>query len=101
MDRQVRRTIAIRPDAERRNHPGFAAGTQSDAVLRSRRARRTRAMFPPLTGSVGFSLDVVFARRHRRHTQTSVAHELGISQDAISRLEQRSYLLLSTLRKKV
>ncbi|MCY4382587.1 MAG: helix-turn-helix transcriptional regulator [Nitrospinae bacterium] len=40
-------------------------------------------------------------REARRLTQVSVARELGIGQDAVSRLEQRSDLLLSTLRKTV
>ncbi|MDE0031511.1 MAG: helix-turn-helix transcriptional regulator [Deltaproteobacteria bacterium] len=40
-------------------------------------------------------------REARRLTQMSVARELGIGQDAVSRLEQRSDLLLSTLRKTV
>lgn len=40
-------------------------------------------------------------RKARKLTQVSVARELGVSQDAISRLEQRSDLLLSTLRKTV
>ena len=40
-------------------------------------------------------------RKARQLTQASVARELGISQDAISRLEQRSDLLLSTLRRTV
>ncbi len=40
-------------------------------------------------------------RKARALTQASVARELGISQDAISRLEQRSDLLLSTLRRTV
>ena len=34
-------------------------------------------------------------------TQASVARELGIGQDAVSRLEQRSDLLLSTLKRTV
>jgi transcriptional regulator with XRE-family HTH domain len=37
----------------------------------------------------------------RQLTQVSVARELGVGQDAVSRLEQRSDLLLSTLRKTV
>ncbi len=40
-------------------------------------------------------------RKARALTQASVARELGISQDAISRLEQRSDFLLSTLRRTV
>ena len=40
-------------------------------------------------------------RKARQLTQVSVSRELGVSQDAVSRLEQRSDLLLSTLRKTV
>ena len=40
-------------------------------------------------------------REARALTQASVARELGIGQDAVSRLEKRSDLLLSTLRKTV
>jgi transcriptional regulator with XRE-family HTH domain len=40
-------------------------------------------------------------RKARQLTQVSVARELGVGQDAVSRLEQRSDLLLSTLRKTV
>ena len=40
-------------------------------------------------------------RKARRLTQAHVASELGISQDGVSRLEKRSDLLLSTLRKTV
>ena len=40
-------------------------------------------------------------RKARALTQASVARELGIGQDAISRLEKRSDLLLSTLRRTV
>ena len=40
-------------------------------------------------------------RKARQMTQMSVARQLGISQDGVSRLEQRSDLLLSTLRRTV
>jgi DNA-binding XRE family transcriptional regulator len=40
-------------------------------------------------------------RRARRLTQVSVAKALGITQDSVSRLEKRSDILLSTLRKTV
>ncbi len=40
-------------------------------------------------------------RKARQLTQVSVARQLGITQDGVSRLEQRSDLLLSTLRKAV
>ncbi|HLW75598.1 MAG TPA: XRE family transcriptional regulator [Bryobacteraceae bacterium] len=40
-------------------------------------------------------------RRARKLTQTRIAKQLGISQDGVSKLEKRSDLLLSTLRKTV
>src|SRR5207248_6558931 len=40
-------------------------------------------------------------RKARKLTQTRVAKTLGITQDSVSRLEKRSDLLLSTLRKTV
>ena len=40
-------------------------------------------------------------RRARKLTQARVARVLGTTQDSVSRLEQRSDLLLSTLRKTV
>ena len=40
-------------------------------------------------------------RRALRLTQARVAAELGITQDGVSRLEQRTDLLLSTLRKTI
>ena len=40
-------------------------------------------------------------RQARQLTQVTVARQLGISQDGVSRLEQRSDLLLSTLRRTV
>lgn len=40
-------------------------------------------------------------RKARKLTQARVAKKLGITQDSVSRLEQRSDLLISTLRKTV
>jgi DNA-binding Xre family transcriptional regulator len=40
-------------------------------------------------------------RHARKLTQVSVARSLGITQDSVSRLEKRSDILLSTLRKTV
>ena len=40
-------------------------------------------------------------RKARHLTRVSVARELGVSQDAVSQMEQRSDLLLSTLRRTV
>lgn len=40
-------------------------------------------------------------RKARRRARASVARQLGIGPDAVSRLERRSDLLLSTLRKSI
>ena len=40
-------------------------------------------------------------RHARKLTQVKMAQQLGVSQDSISRLEKRSDLLLSTLRKTI
>ncbi len=40
-------------------------------------------------------------RRARKLTQVKMAQKLGMTQDSVSRLEQRSDLLLSTLRKTI
>jgi transcriptional regulator with XRE-family HTH domain len=40
-------------------------------------------------------------RKARKLTQVRMAHTLGITQDSVSRLEKRTDLLLSTLRKTV
>jgi len=40
-------------------------------------------------------------RKARRLTQARIARKLGITQDSVSRLERRSDLLLSTLRRTV
>ena len=51
--------------------------------------------------SVAEEMSLRELRKARQFTQAHLALELGISQDGISRLEQRSDLLLSTLRKTV
>ena len=40
-------------------------------------------------------------RRARKLTQVRMAEELGVTQDSVSRMERRSDLLLSTLRKTI
>jgi len=55
---------------------------------------------PPSVWKRGSS-DAYELRRARKLTQVRIAKKLGISQDGVSRLEKRSDLLLSTLRKTV
>jgi transcriptional regulator with XRE-family HTH domain len=50
---------------------------------------------------IGEEMTLQELRRARKITQVRIAKELGISQDGISKLEKRSDLLLSTLRKTV
>ena len=40
-------------------------------------------------------------RKARNNTQVRMAKQIGITQESVSRLEKRSYLLLSTLRKTI
>jgi transcriptional regulator with XRE-family HTH domain len=50
---------------------------------------------------VGEEMTLRELRRARKLTQVRIAKTLGITQDSVSRLEKRSDLLLSTLRKTV
>lgn len=50
---------------------------------------------------IGEEMSLRDLRKARRLTQARVAKRLGITQDSVSRLEKRSDLLLSTLRKTV
>ena len=75
MSRNVREIIAQLPDAQR-------------AIVE----RRTAEL-------IAEQMTLREVRLARKKTQASVAHELGISQDGVSRLEKRSDLLISTLRR--
>lgn len=46
-------------------------------------------------------MTLVELRKARKLTQVRVAKELGVTQDSVSRMEKRSDLLLSTLRKTI
>ncbi len=50
---------------------------------------------------IGEEMTLRELRRARKLTQARMAKELGIGQDGISKLEKRSDLLLSTLRKTI
>jgi transcriptional regulator with XRE-family HTH domain len=50
---------------------------------------------------IGEEMTLRELRRARKLTQVRVARSLGITQDGVSRLEKRSDILLSTLRKTV
>ena len=78
-----------RDDREPRRHDGWL-----DPARRRKIEDRT-------TELIAEEMTLRELRKARQLTQVSVARELGISQDGVSRLEQRSDLLLSTLRRTV
>jgi hypothetical protein len=68
------------------------------AQLPARRRARVEARAQQL---IAEEISLQALRKAHRKTQEKVAAELGIGQDSVSRLEQRSDMLLSTLREYV
>lgn len=66
--------------------------------LSARQRRRVEARAAEL---IAEEMSLRDLRKARKLTQARVAKKLGITQDSVSRLEKRSDLLLSTLRKTV
>ncbi len=66
--------------------------------LSASRRKRVEARAAQL---IGEEMTLRELRRARKVTQVRIARALGIRQDGVSRLEKRSDLLLSTLRKAV
>jgi predicted transcriptional regulator len=64
-------------------------------------ARRRKKIQVRAAGLIGEEMTLQELRRARKITQVRLAKALGISQDGVSRLEKRSDLLLSTMRKSV
>ncbi len=69
----------------------------NDAIRRLSPARRKK-IEKRATELIAEEMTRQELRRARERTQVQVAEALGITQDSVSRLEQRSDLLLSTLR---
>ncbi len=72
-----------------------------DEMMAELRPERRRRVEERTTELIAEEMTLRELRKARELAQASVARELGIGQDAVSRLEQRSDLLLSTLRKSV
>ncbi|MDE0076903.1 MAG: helix-turn-helix transcriptional regulator [Caldilineaceae bacterium] len=72
-----------------------------DDMMADLNPERRRRIEDRATELIAEELTLRELRKARALTQATVARELGISQDAISRLEKRSDLLLSTLRRTV
>jgi len=69
--------------------------------MKSLSARRRKKIEVRTAALIGEEMTLQELRRARKLTQVSLAKALGISQDGVSRLEKRSDLLLSTMRKSV
>jgi DNA-binding XRE family transcriptional regulator len=69
--------------------------------MKSLSARRRKKIEARATALIGEEMTLQELRRARKLTQVRLAKALGISQDGVSRLEKRSDLLLSTMRKSV
>jgi DNA-binding XRE family transcriptional regulator len=69
--------------------------------IKSLSAKRRKKIETRAAALIAEEMTLQELRRARKLTQIRLAKALGISQDGVSRLEKRSDLLLSTLRKSV
>jgi len=72
-----------------------------DQKMKSIGAKRRKKIKARAAALVAEEMTLQELRRARKLTQVRMAKALGITQDGVSRLEKRSDLLLSTLRKSV
>src|SRR5215467_103986 len=70
-------------------------------IIRTLRASERRKVDARAAELIAEEMTLQELRRARKLTQVSVAKALGITQDSVSRLEKRSDILISTLRKTV
>ncbi len=75
--------------------------TNIDDIIRKLTAAQRKKVEVRVAELVADEMTLRELRRARKLTQVKIARKLGITQDSVSRLEQRSDLLLSTLRKTV
>lgn len=72
-----------------------------DAKIKKLRAAQRKKVEARATELLAEEMTLRELRKARQLTQVRMAKQLGITQDSVSRLEKRSDLLLSTLRKTV
>jgi DNA-binding XRE family transcriptional regulator len=72
-----------------------------DEKIRSLGAKRRKKIEARAAALIAEEMTLQELRRARKLTQVKMAKTLGITQDGVSRLEKRSDLLLSTLRKTI
>jgi DNA-binding XRE family transcriptional regulator len=75
--------------------------TKVDALIKKLPPAQRRKVEARAAQLIAEEMTLRELRHARKLTQVRVAKSLGISQDSVSRLEKRSDLLLSTLRKTV
>jgi DNA-binding XRE family transcriptional regulator len=72
-----------------------------DQIRKQMSSARRKKIEARATELIAEEMTLQELRRARKLTQVRMAKALGITQDGVSRLEQRSDLLLSTLRKTI
>src|SRR5579872_6076499 len=75
--------------------------TNVDDIIRKLSPARRKKVEARAAELIAEEMTLSELRRARKLTQVRMAKKLGITQDSVSRLEKRSDLLLSTLRKTV
>lgn len=75
--------------------------TNVNAVIKKLRPAQRKKVKARAAELIAEEMTLRELRKARKLTQVRVAKQLGITQDSVSRLEKRSDLLLSTLRKTV
>ena len=75
--------------------------TNVDDMIRKLSSGRRKRVEARAAELIAEELTLRELRHARKLTQVKMAKKLGVSQDSVSRLEKRSDLLLSTLRKTV
>jgi DNA-binding XRE family transcriptional regulator len=75
--------------------------TNVDDIIRKLRPAQRKKVEARAAELIAEEMTLRELRHARKLTQVRIAKKLGITQDSVSRLEKRSDLLLSTLRKTV
>jgi DNA-binding XRE family transcriptional regulator len=75
--------------------------TNVDDIIRKLRPAQRKKIEARAAELIAEEMTLRELRRARKLTQVRMAKALGVTQDSVSRLEKRSDLLLSTLRKTV
>jgi len=75
--------------------------TNLNDVIASLSPRQRKKVEARVAELMAEEMTLMELRRARKLTQVTIAKKLGVTQDSVSRLEKRSDMLISTLRKTV